>query len=211
VLDLTLPVVLARGVVLLPLAALYGASLCHAARLLGDAGPTQDGRGTLNPFAHIDLVGALAFVAFGIGWIKPLSITPTALKGGLIGIVGVVLSGTLVLVLLATVAAMLLPQAGRLESLSAAQMLGFVLITLCRDSIGFALFNLLPVPPLSAGLLIDGVAPRAAAWIGRRALLASVIMLVIVATGLPNRLIDPGIRVMIGLVSQDASAVLRTM
>ena len=84
--DLTLAGLLTRLVVLLPIIAVHGFFLCLAARLLGDDGPSQDGRLTLNPLVHLDMLGALAFLAFGVGWITPLKLTPSALKGGICGV-----------------------------------------------------------------------------------------------------------------------------
>ncbi|MBI5156263.1 site-2 protease family protein [Candidatus Peregrinibacteria bacterium] len=41
---------------------------------LGDPTPGHAGRLTLNPLAHIDLVGALMFLIVGFGWAKPVPI-----------------------------------------------------------------------------------------------------------------------------------------
>ncbi|MBQ2266502.1 MAG: site-2 protease family protein, partial [Clostridia bacterium] len=39
---------------------------------LGDPTPRYQGRLTLNPFAHIDYIGALCIILFGVGWAKPV-------------------------------------------------------------------------------------------------------------------------------------------
>ena len=49
---------------------------CHAlaAVKLGDDTPRWQGRLTLNPFAHIDYLGALCILMFGFGWAKPVRV-----------------------------------------------------------------------------------------------------------------------------------------
>ena len=43
---------------------------------LGDQTPKAQGRLTLNPFAHIDLMGFLCLVLVGFGWAKPVQVNP---------------------------------------------------------------------------------------------------------------------------------------
>ena len=47
-----------------------------AAKLLGDDTAERQGRITLNPFAHLDLMGTIGILAFGIGWAKPVPVNP---------------------------------------------------------------------------------------------------------------------------------------
>lgn len=48
----------------------------RTAKMLGDTTPERSGRLTLNPIAHIDPMGAIAILLFGIGWAKPVPINP---------------------------------------------------------------------------------------------------------------------------------------
>ena len=50
------------------------------ARRLGDTLALREGRVTLNPFAHIDPVGAIALAAVGFGWAKPVPFYPSNLR-----------------------------------------------------------------------------------------------------------------------------------
>ena len=45
-----------------------------AATKLGDPTPRYQGRMTLNPFAHIDWIGAACILLFGFGWAKPVQV-----------------------------------------------------------------------------------------------------------------------------------------
>src|SRR3989338_5991346 len=47
---------------------------------LGDPTARLRGRLTLNPMAHLDPIGALAFIFFGFGWAKPVPIDPYNLQ-----------------------------------------------------------------------------------------------------------------------------------
>ena len=51
-----------------------------AATKLGDPTPRYQGRLTLNPFKHIDYLGALCICLFGIGWAKPVQVNPRNVK-----------------------------------------------------------------------------------------------------------------------------------
>jgi Zn-dependent protease len=46
----------------------------------GDDTPRMNGRLTLNPLAHLDIVGSLMMILVGFGWAKPVPINPYALQ-----------------------------------------------------------------------------------------------------------------------------------
>ena len=41
---------------------------------MGDPTPKEDGRLSLNPFHHLDLMGTLCLILFHFGWAKPVRI-----------------------------------------------------------------------------------------------------------------------------------------
>lgn len=47
---------------------------------LGDKTPKFQGRLTLNPLAHIDIIGFLMILIIGFGWAKPVETNPSAFK-----------------------------------------------------------------------------------------------------------------------------------
>lgn len=207
--DLTLPTLLTRLVVLLPVIGVYGYVTALAARLLGDPGPAQDGRQTLNPIVHLDIIGAVSFLVFGLGWIAPMAVAPERLKGKFVGAVAMMLAGSLGLVVLALIAIQLLPLAANLGSLSGAGIAGSFLVGLCRLGVGFALFNLLPLPRLGGQYLLWAVFPPLAGWTRRYGLAIGLVMLAVVATGLFDRLIDPGVARIVGVMSDNAAVLAR--
>lgn len=47
---------------------------------LGDPTPEREGRLTINPLAHLDIVGTMLLVICGFGWAKPVAIDPRYYK-----------------------------------------------------------------------------------------------------------------------------------
>jgi Zn-dependent protease len=47
---------------------------------LGDKTPKFQGRLTLNPFVHIDIIGFIMILVIGFGWAKPVETNPSAFK-----------------------------------------------------------------------------------------------------------------------------------
>ena len=47
---------------------------------LGDPTPAMTGRLTLNPLAHLDVIGTIALILVGFGWAKPVKWIPGTIK-----------------------------------------------------------------------------------------------------------------------------------
>lgn len=137
-----------------------------AATWLGDPLPRQQGRLTLAPTAHLDVMGSLMFLIGGFGWGKPVQYNPYALRAGLrSGPALVALAGPISNVLLATVLAIptrlliyaatsgLLPATGPVVTLIDL-LNGIVLWNLV---LGF--FNLIPIFPLDGFSILLGILP----------------------------------------------------
>lgn len=118
---------------------------------LGDPTPKIQGRVTLNPFAHIDLVGFLCLLFAGFGWGKPVQIDPRYYKHRRRDELMVALAGVVMNFLLAVVAAFiihfLLKSGAFLES-SAADIVLQILQNIILINLVLMIFNLIPVPPL---------------------------------------------------------------
>ena len=48
-----------------------------SAKLLGDDTAERQGRISLNPFVHLDLIGTIGIILFRIGWAKPVPVNPS--------------------------------------------------------------------------------------------------------------------------------------
>ena len=136
-----------------------------SAAKLGDDTAERQGRLTLNPLAHIDLVGTIVLPLLGVpfGWAKPVPVNParfdrkwtmrtgmalTAAAGPISNLVIAVLSAVLL-----GLGFRLLPEVVSQEAVSV--LLGYLI----RLNIMLALFNLIPVPPLDGSRVLERYVP----------------------------------------------------
>lgn len=114
---------------------------------LGDPTPRQQGRLTLDPMAHIDVIGFLLLLFAGFGWAKPVEIDPRNFKNRKWGDILVSIAGPLTNLMIALIAYIVLA----FLSMSASfdnQIIANILWAIVGLNIGLAVFNILPIPPL---------------------------------------------------------------
>ncbi|MBP5686588.1 MAG: site-2 protease family protein, partial [Clostridia bacterium] len=75
---------------------------------LGDPTPRYQGRLTLNPIAHIDPIGALGILLFGIGWAKPVSVNARNFKNPKAGMAITALAGPVSNIIMAFISLVLM-------------------------------------------------------------------------------------------------------
>lgn len=186
--DLSLQLIIVRLLALLIIAGINGGAVAAAAVLLGDKGPKYDGRLTVMPTGHVDLVGTVSAILFGLGWTRPVDIDPRQFRMGRSSIVIVVLAGFAALLIAAAVFdALVLPTLTTLPHTAGITTAAF-LRTAGSLSIWFALLSLVPVPPLTGGLLLQAFGlrvPRQVNWLLTGLLLAAV------ATGVARQALAP--------------------
>lgn len=130
---------------------------------LGDPTAKRMGRLTLNPMAHVDIIGLLAVLAIGFGWGKPVQYNPYNLRWPKWGPAAIAAAGpgsNLLFALIAiTVLAFVAP------TLGINNLLVLFLATSAQLNIALMAFNLIPLPPLdgSKALLAALAHPRYAA------------------------------------------------
>jgi len=136
----------------------HEASHATSAYLLGDDTAYRDGRVTLNPVSHLDLLGSLMLLMAGFGWGKPTPVVPSKLRGGVFGPVAVALAGPVSnLLIVAVCAALYLLPPFRDQG-------GYLFILVVMVAFTNALlfvFNLIPIPPLDGSKVIFPFLPRA--------------------------------------------------
>ncbi len=133
----------------------------------GDDTPGNQGRLTLNPFAHLDLLGSLCMLFVGFGWAKPVMVNTSKFKNRKIGSICVSLAGPLSNILLALIVMICL------KLLLAANVdinlnLFLVFKYLIFLNTGLAVFNLLPVPPLDGSQVLMALLPDKVRYIFMR-------------------------------------------
>ncbi len=139
------------------------------ANKFGDPTAKLQGRITLNPIAHIDLIGTIIFPIFlaiigapVFGWAKPVMVNPYNLKnprkdGMFISAAGPlsnIISGFVGIVLF-----LILKSFGivSLYTGGAIEVLSYILYFFIIINIFLAVFNLIPIPPLDGSGIIEGL------------------------------------------------------
>jgi Zn-dependent protease len=206
VIDFTLSQLLMRACAVLLVATLQGWAMAMAAGALGDAGPKQDGRLTIDPLRHVDMLGGAVALIFSIGWARWMAIDPRALRHGRFDLLLVVGAGFAAIVLgvlgLRFGRPFLLPL---LPDTAAAT--AFALIqTIIELGLWFALLGLLPLPPLAGGHLVVAIAPKVRERLPGIELFLSLILAALVASGVVTRVLDPAFRFLFSLVMGEAAA-----
>lgn len=158
----------------------------------GDDTAQRAGRLTLNPLAHVDLLGTIivpalmALSGYGFfGWAKPVPVNVGRLKHARNSAVVVSLAGPFTNVLLATLAGLLFAGLGGSTAFSGNTLALWarILFYLGLVNIALAAFNLIPVPPLDGSVVLERMLPRAW-WPGylrfRRYTMPILVVLVII-------------------------------
>lgn len=120
---------------------------------MGDDTPRLMGRLTLNPMAHIDPIGALMLLVARFGWAKPVMINPNNFRSWRKGELCVAFAGPAANLIVAFVALVVQVVFSRLD-LFTGTALQLVLSMIVIYNINFAIFNLLPLPPLDGSRIL---------------------------------------------------------
>ncbi|MDR0321873.1 MAG: site-2 protease family protein [Treponema sp.] len=138
---------------------------CHAlcAYKLGDNTARDQGRLTLNPLKHIDIVGFIFLLVVGFGWAKPVQFSPENLKNyrrdkALIAAAGPLSNLILGTLLALSTKLMLHLLINGIISHSEVIMTLFTVLYLAAY-INFVLFifNLIPIPPLDGSHIVFSI------------------------------------------------------
>ena len=136
-----------------------------AATLLGDSLPRRQGRLTLQPAAHLDVVGSLMFLIGGFGWGKPVQYNPYALRASpRTGPAIVAAAGPLSNLIFASVLAIpirivpILVDTAILDPQPGAILYRLLLYVMYFNLV-LAFFNLIPVFPLDGFSILNGLLP----------------------------------------------------
>jgi Zn-dependent protease len=141
--------------------------LAHAvvAYRLGDPTPQREGRLTLNPIAHLDLLGTLMILFGPIGWARPVTFNPYNFKGNKrLGKILTTLAGPLANLFTAVLFAFLF--AIFFQYLTDVVWSDFVVrlvYAIIQLNVVLFIFNLVPIPPLDGYWIVRDVLPRKAA------------------------------------------------
>jgi Zn-dependent protease len=151
-LNLDLPTVISRVLILVIAFTVH--EFCHAwsATAFGDETPRMNGRLTLNPLAHLDVMGSLLLIVAGFGWAKPVPINPYALtRRSPAAVMWVSLAGPFSNFIMAILAAVPLRAHLVNPTFSTSAVLPSpyqFLVDFIIINLALTLFNLIPIAPL---------------------------------------------------------------
>jgi Zn-dependent protease len=152
---------------------------------LGDRTASDQGRLTLNPIPHLDIMGLIMLYFAGFGWAKPVPVNPYNFRGNKDrGMLLVSLAGPFSNLLLAFIAAVLLG-AFFVDSQQLAKFIQMLIIINCN----LAIFNLLPIPPLDGSKILMGAFPGSKHLILGLEQYGVIILVILLFTGIFSKVL----------------------
>jgi Zn-dependent protease len=200
VIDFTLSQLLMRACAVLLISALQGFAVAMAAGMLGDAGPGHDGRRTIDPLRHVDMLGGAVALIFAVGWGRWVAIDPHKLRHGRFDLLLVVLTGFAAIVLGALALRFARPFLLPWLPDTAAATAFVVIQTIIELGLWFALLSLLPLPPLAGGHLLVAVMPKLRERLPGLQFFLGLLLAALVASGVVTNALDPAFRFLMVLV-----------
>ena len=158
---------------------------------LGDDTAKLSGRLTLNPLKHIDIFGLVMMVVAHVGWAKPVPVDMRKFREPRRGMALTALAGPMCNVLITCVfffiyGLVYYPVMKNGGSAAGAYVLEMLRLT-GVISIGYAVFNLIPIPPLDGSKVLFAVAgDRVYYWLMRYERYGMILLYALVFTNLLN-------------------------
>lgn len=162
----------------------------------GDPTAKIAGRLTLNPLAHLDIIGALCLLLFRFGWAKPVPVNFSMLKNPKRDMIFVSIAGIAANLLIAIISALIVRimmqfipniEFGGFAAI-ADKILRPVLLMLGMSvgiNLALAIFNILPVPPLDGSKILMALLPYQSAYqYAKLEKYGFIILMVLMVTGI---------------------------
>lgn len=153
---------------------------------LGDDTARRAGRLTLNPLKHLDPMGLLMMLVFHFGWAKPVPVNMMKFRDPKRGMAVTALAGPACNLLITAVflflyGLLLRPLSGNTAGKTVLELLKLT----AYISLGYCVFNLIPIPPLDGSKILFSILPDRSYWnLMRYERYGSLALIVLVWTGL---------------------------
>lgn len=178
----------------------------YAADAMGDPTPRREGRLSLNPLHHLDPIGFLCMIFFRFGWAKPVPINPSNFENRRKGIIVVSLAGCLTNLLLGFIGVAAYMAVLPLNNELLDQILEYIFVY----NIMFAVFNLIPIPPLDGSQILGEFLPyNARMRYASFSRYGFIILFILIVTGLLSYIISPPISGLITLFTKIWNPVIQ--
>lgn len=171
-----------------------------AAYKLGDDTPVRQGRLSLNPLDHVDLLGIAMLLFAHIGWGKPVQVDPRNYNrdisvekaDAIVSFAGPLMNFITAIIFALIYCAIIKFAGGSFISTKIGNIIILLIAGIVTMNIGLGVFNMIPLPPLDGSKIFLPVLPRNAKyWFVQHEQMFYFIFLAIWITGIAGSLISP--------------------
>lgn len=167
--------------------------------LFGDVVPKEEGRLTLNPFKHFEIIGFILFMYYGYGWGKPVRTSSLFYKDRKKDTLITYISPIAVDLLVAVIFGIILKITSGFY-LNSYLVLFFKRLVLY--SISLAVFNIIPVRPLCGERILSAlVSPNTALKMSQNEKIFQIILIALMILGLADIIIKPIINILYFIIA----------
>jgi Zn-dependent protease len=185
--DLTLQAIFSRLFGVLFFCAVHGGLLTLFAQLLRRPDTPYKVSFSANPFTHLSLPAVAMAVFFRTAWIRYQQVGPETLKGGRWALVGIVLASLALTLAIVPLIDMLRPFVANVLPRTVGYAVLQGIVATQQIIMASVLFNLLPLPGLTGGMLLVAAFPQKARQIQRAVVpVYAVIVIALVAGWWPD-------------------------
>ncbi|MBQ7793446.1 MAG: site-2 protease family protein [Clostridia bacterium] len=179
---------------------------------LGDPTPRYQGRLTLNPMAHLDLIGTILMILTGFGWAKPVQINPAYYKNRTRGMALVAAAGPILNFILAFLGILVGSAAilvcAKLGAVGAVDTIRLIMYYFAYRNLCFMVFNLIPLPPLDGFKVVGMIIPHKLYYtVLQYEQYVMILIMVLSLTGAFGSIIGTGVNFFLNLILRAVFAI----
>ncbi len=174
---------------------------------LGDPTPKFQGRLTLNPIAHLDPIGLIMLWLVQFGWAKPVEVNARNFKNWDKDMMWVALAGPGSNILMAFTAGLVYALVNKFGV--NVDALNQILTLTCIYNIYFAIFYLLPIPPLDGSKELSNYLPKKYAYeYNNFARYGTFVLIGLVYLGIVGFIVSPISKVFLHMINTMINIIL---